>query len=321
VGGDIENRLRFAQYLGQTRKGISPLQAGREVLGTHFDYGALTPFERNVMKRLVPFYTFTRKNLPLQVENMLTRPGRIAPQLRMAASGNVRDEFVPSHLAGGVAIPTGPESPEGNRQYISQLGLPVEEAFEKMKLDPLNPLGSIGGTIMSYAGGLNPAVKGPLEQLTGKQFFSGRDLADLRPPGPIAGISDYLDENHQYPGVTSLVSQALSNSPATRFLTTFDKIMDPRKAAWAKALNLTTGVRVSDVNVEKSRAIEARKQLEEILKRNPAISQYTRTYVKPEDKLKLSPQDIERLQVLARMNANAKAAAKLRAEQAKQRGY
>jgi hypothetical protein len=78
---------------------------------------------------------------------------------------------------------------------------------------------------------------------------------------------------------------------------------------------------VSDVNVEKSRAIEARKQLEEILKRNPAISQYTRTYVKPEDKLKLSPQDIERLQVLARMNANAKAAAKLRAEQAKQRGY
>jgi hypothetical protein len=45
----------------------------------HFDYSDLTPFERNVMKNVIPFYTFMRNNLPYQVQMALTQPNKVLP--------------------------------------------------------------------------------------------------------------------------------------------------------------------------------------------------------------------------------------------------
>lgn len=53
-------------------------RAAQRVRKFNFDYQDLTPLERSVMKRVVPFYTFIRKNIPLQLEMAATRPGRIA---------------------------------------------------------------------------------------------------------------------------------------------------------------------------------------------------------------------------------------------------
>jgi hypothetical protein len=309
LGGNIEDFLRGSQYLGQTRRGVAPAEAGREVLRTHFNYGGLAPFERKVMRRIVPFYTYMSRNLPLQLQTLMQRPGVIAPQLRLAAARP--DKFIPSYLASGVAIPTGPEQ-DGKQQFISQLGLPVEEAFERLKMSPEGLYESLKNTTLAYAGGLNPLLKGPLEQLSGKQFFSGRDLADLRPQGTVKSVAEFLDPEQHHPLATQLISQGLANTPATRFLTALDKLSDPRKPAWARALNLGTGVRVTDVDMEKAQAIETRKVLEAILKSNPNISQYTEPYVRPEDQAKLRPEDIDRLQLLSRMQSNAQLAAKRR---------
>jgi hypothetical protein len=43
----------------------------------NFDYGDLTPLETNI-RRVVPFYTFMRKNLPLQMEMLALHPNKIA---------------------------------------------------------------------------------------------------------------------------------------------------------------------------------------------------------------------------------------------------
>jgi hypothetical protein len=42
-----------------------------------FDYADLSAFERNVMRNLIPFYTWSRNNIPLQLRALLTEPGKI----------------------------------------------------------------------------------------------------------------------------------------------------------------------------------------------------------------------------------------------------
>ena len=50
--------------------------AGREVQGSLFDYSDVSAFEKNVLKRAMPFYTWTRKNLPVQFEHLIKNPQR-----------------------------------------------------------------------------------------------------------------------------------------------------------------------------------------------------------------------------------------------------
>ena len=55
-------------------KGGSASDAFDDIMKFHFDYDDLSDFERNVVKRVVPFYTWTRKNMPLMMEQFVRRP-------------------------------------------------------------------------------------------------------------------------------------------------------------------------------------------------------------------------------------------------------
>jgi hypothetical protein len=50
--------------------------AGREVQGSLFDYSDISAFEKNVLKRTMPFYTWTRKNIPIQFMHLIKNPQR-----------------------------------------------------------------------------------------------------------------------------------------------------------------------------------------------------------------------------------------------------
>jgi hypothetical protein len=64
--------------------------AASMVRATQFDYADLSPFERDVARMLVPFYTWTRNNVPLQVRAMFLDPrkpiGAVRLQEEMQAS-------------------------------------------------------------------------------------------------------------------------------------------------------------------------------------------------------------------------------------------
>lgn len=304
AGTNIEDTMRGAQWLAEVRKGATPEQAAEVVNRTHFDYSRLTPFERNVVKPMAPFYTYSKFNLPLMARTALTRPGIISAQLRPFEQDP--GGYIPDYLKGGVAMPIGPEV-GGQRQYLSSLGLPVEEAFGRFHFRGALP--DIRQTALDYLGMLHPIPKGVAEQLADTQFYSGRRLSDLRAPESARVLGRLLGEENP-----QLLSQLMVNTPASRFVTSLDKLTDPRKAWWQKALNLGTGARVSDVDVEKARAVELRNRLEEILKGQPHLSRYQRFYVKPEEASSLTPGQVDLMRLYAGIQEQAQAAAKRKRE-------
>lgn len=303
VGGNIEDFFRGAQYLAEKRHGFVPSEAAEQVNRMHFDYDRVTDFEKKFMRRLVPFYTFASRNLPLQAETALTRPGLTnAIYKPFRQESDDQQGFVPAYLRSGVAMPTGPEV-DGKRQYVSKLGLPAEEAFERLHFK--NGLPDLGATAMDYMGQLNPLIKAPLEQLFDTQLHTQRRLSDLHAPKAASAIGSVFGEDNP-----QLLSQILANSPATRFITSADKLLDERKGWLPKAANLLTGVRVSDVDAEKSRAIELRQTLEEMMRGHPSLSKYTNFFVKPDQVGSLTPDEINMMRVYSELQDKAREHAK-----------
>jgi hypothetical protein len=299
AGTNVEDFFRGAQWLAETRHGANPTAAGDAVNALHFDYDRLTPFEKTVMRRLVPFYTYARKNLPLQVSTALHNPAwTIAQTKPFARDPNQAGDYVPDYLSSGIAIPTGPEV-DGKRQYVSKLGLPVEEAFERLHFQ--NGLPDLRRTALDYMGTMTPLIKGPLEQLFDTQFHTQRRLSDLHAPAAASAIGRMFgDDNPQ------LLSQVFANSPLTRFVTSADKLLDDRKNPLAKAANLLTGVRVTDVDVDRQRAIDTRNALEEILRSQPHLSRYTSFYVKPDQAANLTPEELRLMQFYSLLQQRAR---------------
>lgn len=77
TGEVIENNVRLAHFTDMIKKGLSPEDAAISVKKFQFDYTDLTDFEKGTLKRLAPFYTWTRKNLPLQLEQLFKQPGKV----------------------------------------------------------------------------------------------------------------------------------------------------------------------------------------------------------------------------------------------------
>lgn len=82
VGRAIENNARIALFMDGLREGLTPFAASERVKKYLFDYSDLTPFERNVMKRIFPFYSWSRFNIPLQLEHLVSRPGKFLSLLK-----------------------------------------------------------------------------------------------------------------------------------------------------------------------------------------------------------------------------------------------
>lgn len=91
---DSEDFLRFGSFL----KGVDDFgledggyAAYMMVKSSQFDYGDLSPFEADVLKMIVPFYTWSRNNVPLQIRALASEPGKVNAALRINEA--LRDAF------------------------------------------------------------------------------------------------------------------------------------------------------------------------------------------------------------------------------------
>jgi len=249
---EYHNRAALYQYL--KGKGFDPEQAAKIVTEVHYDYSthAMAPFEREVMRRVVPFYVFSRNNLPWTIERLLTSPGGpMAQTIKALGREHRHEDLSPEYLSETASIPLG-DLQDGSRRYLTGLGL----GFEDPAGFATPSLKQVGLEAISRT---SPVIKGPLEYMFGRSAFQkgpfgGRDLEDLDPPlgrtlaniGQLTGLRQ-SKEPVRYPG-SGLMEHVLSNSPLSGVATSLRTLTDPRKNAATKAVNLGTGVHLTDVS-------------------------------------------------------------------------
>ncbi len=293
IGTGIEDMNRISAFIKKLRDGYDPAVAGGEIRAAHVDYSSLSPVERQLFRRVIPFYSYTRQTMPWTLQKMIEQPGGLTGVGARVVSGlrEQPDTFVPSYLGGGLALPLG-QTEDKRTRYLTQTDLPFESAFQPLKA-------SIAGTGMNIMGQVNPLIKGPLEYMAGKQFYTGRDIGDLQ----------------SMTGAGPLADEILMNSPLSRLASTTHTLMDPRKyeplfgiPGLPLLANLGSGLRISDIDVEKQKEIEARELIKEYLQGSRNVKKYEAIYPRADQVQNLTQEETE----LLRLNKNLEIRAKAR---------
>ncbi len=288
----VENRLRLPLFVDRLIKGDAPEQAAKQVFQFHFDYApeALTGFEQNVMKRLLPFYRWTRGNIPLQLEQMVKQPGKYGAIGKFI--GNIssdkqkaKEEFpsLPPYMREGLPIRLGEKN--GIAQYLYGLGLPVEDVNRLYKESPQR-------TLASFVGELSPLLKYPIEVGTGQNLFTGEPISASNSVYPfvnkVPGLRDWLNvtEHKNKDGSVSYRGDAYKlhflNTALGRFYTTAGKLTDDNTSAAVKFLYGLIGAKAKSVDIEKEkfyRQQDVRARLEQQLESRGLINKFESVYV------------------------------------------
>jgi hypothetical protein len=176
---NAENMGRLVHYLyRREHEGKGVIDAAWDVKKAHFDYEDLTEFERKKIKGMViPFYTWSRKNVPFQIQALISRPGKYAafPKLAMEsdyAAGGEGDDIVPDYLAENFSfkVPFGKDT-----YYTPQLGVSDLARFQ-----------TPGGALKNTAMMVTPFAKVPAELMLNRNLMTGADIQGTHPRNPIS---------------------------------------------------------------------------------------------------------------------------------------
>jgi hypothetical protein len=305
--------LRTGTFLNQTRKGVDPGVAGDLTRLTQLDYSpeSFTGFERNFMKRIMPFYSFQRRILPSIADNMINRPGGLQGQTIRAitrASEPNEDNFIPEHLRQTAAIPLPADFPtilggspgDGLQRYLTNIDLPFESTLNMFTPGVGSTLPSmlastIAKTGSNILGQTTPLLKAPLEYVTNRQLYSGRDMSDLysvleQDLGPIGRPIEQAVANFVPFGSRALGVYRQMN----------DDRLSPTDARMKTAFNLLAGLKLTDVDEERTKRLAAREMLNQLLETTPGVKTYENLTV-PDDALATMPEEQKRLYLLYRV--------------------
>lgn len=300
VGQFIEHQQKATAYITALKQGKTIEEALGLAAKAGFDYRALTPFESKVLRRIIPFYSFTRKNIELQLKTLGEDPQRI--NQIMAVIQNLGDKpseeenkYLPDYIKGSLGIKLG-DTPEGIAQYISNFGTPIEGFADLINGNPI-----LKGVSM-----MNPLLKAPIELGIGKDSFRQQDLKDVYDAREYSGAPQVIKDLLQIKAVEKPVLQKGEDGKlhevgtriqyvadperlliarslfTSRGFTYLDQVFDGDLNGLLKALKLTTGLKIQQVDTEQQKGIkesEQKRALEDLLKRYGEISSYSDTYI------------------------------------------
>lgn len=167
-----EESARIAHFLGKKAQGFTDFEAMRSVQKALIDYRDLTQFEKQIMRPLFLFYTWTRKNIPKMVALGHTNPRVL--NLYQKVTGIDPDENVPDWLRKSSVIPL----PDG--RFITDPGLPMQD-LRFFNIDDADPgfLDSSRRLVERVVSNLSPSFRFPFEVITGRSAFSRRPLSQM----------------------------------------------------------------------------------------------------------------------------------------------
>ena len=150
--------------------GANDIDKYRQVISkVMFDPSMMTDAERNVLKRLIPFYTYAKNNLVFQVDNLGRNASRYARTLKgfehlQKAATDDNEENMSDYIKDSLYIPI-PSLDENGNYTILRTSLPFGQLIETVD----NP----GKQLVNMTG---PAGKSLYEYATGIDSFTGREI-------------------------------------------------------------------------------------------------------------------------------------------------
>lgn len=207
---------RLSGYIELLRQGYDPQAAARAMKRAHVDYSSLTGFEKTVLKRLFPWYSFQSRIFREVLRQMLEQPGGRYGQLikgTEAVQNEGDDTYIPSGLRSqfAFAIPEefgGKPSP-GTQAYLTDLDFP---GFDQLNMieTPGTIAGTAAGTARQIAMQLHPALR------TGIEVAANKDLFTNRPAGEATSSLDAILRSvsgNPNADVPTVIDKAVENLP------------------------------------------------------------------------------------------------------------
>lgn len=189
MGQNVEDHARLAHFIDRLQKGDSIEEAAMSVKKYLFDYTQLTPFEKNVLKRFIPFYAWTRFNLPLQFLELVKQPKyatvmgkfqNFMESLSEETTGvEMEKEDMPRYLRDLYAVRLPFQVGREDRDVMLGVDLPIRD------LNSIRP--------SEWFSMMTPFLTVPFEQAANRNVYFGRDIESyegqtIRAPGYVQGV-------------------------------------------------------------------------------------------------------------------------------------
>ena len=218
------------------------------------DYSKLTPWEKDYVRLVFPFYSFAKGITKAVGSELYNHPGGgLRQSIRAEAAGSRQDDediregnIIPEYMRRGGMVNLGTDE-AGNMSAITSLGL-MHNSVSDMA-------GNVGAQGL---GMLSPALKFGIERATGDSLFFDKPLAQLDPPigrlmsnvTSLATGRSSEDTPHPNAFISPGVEHFISSSPLSRLIGTANKATDTRKNFMEKFVNLSSGLKYSTVSPE-----------------------------------------------------------------------
>ena len=211
IGEAVENNARMAHFIDRVNKGDSFADASMSVKKYLFDYGDLSDFERGILKRVLPFYTWTRKNIPLQLAEMIKQPKKYAviDKFIRAIEGNVEEpdeQYLSDYIRENVPIRVNKTEDGVTHYFLLGQWLPATQALDFLD----QPFENIKAMV-------TPFVKIPIETVSNKSLFFKDTL------GKASEIERYEEEVGSFLGV-AMRKKVINVMRNIRVLNEIDKL-------------------------------------------------------------------------------------------------
>jgi hypothetical protein len=256
-----ETYTRLAHLIQRLDDGYSVGDAASDVRKYHVDYKDLTPTERGLFRRVMPYYTYMRKNTPIQLRQLVENPGVFSALGRAISQSNeaLGNPEAPEYLKRNLALPI---SRDGDNVRYLNLNMPINDVGRiQFELDR--------GFKENVIDMLHPALKSLVELQTNQSLTFGTPIeryegekAAIIPGQAWTSAPKEIDYALQQMGVLNqarmFVGDMLGNEP-----TTAQGVPLPKQLPFLSSLAPLKDTR----QVEASKQYERRDQLSEYIKK------------------------------------------------------
>lgn len=198
VGSDVEGAVRLGMAIDSMKNGETVQGAIQRISRIHFDYADVSRIDEQA-KRLIPFWTFMSRNLPLQISQIWTKP-RVYQQYQNLVRNFSEDnpENTPQYWLDAGAFNTGLTVPENNLPIVGAAsGLPIfgspDLGFTRLKQDTADIERALSGEDpMGVLSNVNPWFTAPAEYVTRRDFYTGQEFPENEDFQDVGGLMNLL---------------------------------------------------------------------------------------------------------------------------------